>query len=82
MAELRQRLMILYQYTSDLASRVGAWSIYDGVGAREHCSGDAEQPPYASALAAMQDGWRVIQMPQQSNDERIHLLNPSIGNSC
>ena len=64
MAELRQRLMILYQYTSDLASRVGAWSIYDGAGAKEHGSGDAEQPPYASALAAMRDGWRVIQMPQ------------------
>ena len=43
MAELRQRLMILYQYTSDLASRVGAWSIYVTGGS----GGDADISPRA-----------------------------------
>ena len=26
-------------------------------------AGDASQPPYDSVLAAMKDGWRVIQVP-------------------
>jgi hypothetical protein len=27
-------------------------------------AGDADKPPYASVLAAMRDGWRVLQLPQ------------------
>ncbi len=27
-------------------------------------AGDADTPPYESVLAAMKDGWRVIQVPQ------------------
>ena len=27
-------------------------------------AGDSDQPPYESLLAAMKDGWRVIQIPQ------------------
>ena len=27
-------------------------------------AGDADEPPYSSVLAAMRDGWRVIQLPQ------------------
>ena len=26
-------------------------------------AGDGDKPPYPSVLAAMRDGWRVIQMP-------------------
>jgi hypothetical protein len=27
-------------------------------------AGDEDEPPYSSVLAAMRDGWRVIQLPQ------------------
>lgn len=59
----RQQLLILYLATSDLGSPVQAWSFYDGRGRSTGMAGDSETPPYASVLAAMQDGWRVIQLP-------------------
>ena len=42
-----------------------AWSIYDGTDKQGHTTGDSNQPPYSSVLHAMNDGWRVIQFPQQ-----------------
>lgn len=65
MPELRQKLLILYSHTPDLNSNVTAWAIYDGTGKEYHTTGDSETPPYTSVLAAMKDGWRVIQLPQQ-----------------
>lgn len=59
----RQQLLILYLGTSDLGGPVVAWSLYDGAGKATGMAGDSETPPYASVLAAMQDGWRVIQLP-------------------
>ena len=47
---MRQKLLMLYAHSPDLKSQVVAWSLYDGTG------GD---------VAAMCDGWRVIQFPQQ-----------------
>lgn len=63
----RQKILILYSRTPDLYSEVGAWTIYDATdGAeRRHTTGDSETPPYRSVFAAMQDGWRVVQFPQQ-----------------
>jgi hypothetical protein len=41
---------------------VVGWSLYDGTVASEfEASGDAELP-YSSVLAAMRDGWRVLQI--------------------
>jgi hypothetical protein len=60
---LRQQLLILYATTSSPESDVGAWSIFDGTGRQVHMAGDGGQPPYPSVLAAMRDGWRVIQLP-------------------
>ena len=65
MPRLRQKLLILYLHSPDLNSRVVGWSEYDGTGKEPHTTGDTGEPPYASALDAMQDGWRVIQFPQQ-----------------
>ena len=69
MPELRQKLLVLYLRTSALDSsgndNVVAWSIYDGTGKTHASSGDSEEPPYPSVVAAMQDGWRVIQTPLQ-----------------
>ena len=60
----KQQLLILYAASSSPDSPVGAWSLFDGTGREKHMAGDAEEPPYPSVLAAMRDGWRVIQLPQ------------------
>lgn len=62
----RQKLLLLYTRSPDLRSEVGAWAIYDGTGKEHHTTGDSETPPYKTVLAAMRDGWRVIQLPQQT----------------
>lgn len=59
----RQQLLILCAASPDLLSSVVAWSFYDGAGDRTSISGDADVPPYDSVLAAMRDGWRVLQLP-------------------
>jgi len=59
----RQKLLILYCENSSLTSGVVGWSLYDGTGAYEFDASDEADPPYASVLAAMRDGWRVLQLP-------------------
>jgi hypothetical protein len=61
---LKQKLLVLYATSSSPDSPVGAWSIFDGSGRERHMAGDGDEPPYESVLAAMRDGWRVIQLPQ------------------
>lgn len=70
---MKQKLLVLYLHNPDLNSKVVAWSSYDGTTPRDmpddnrygaH-TGDAEEPPYASVVDAMRDGWRVVQFPQQ-----------------
>ena len=58
----RQKLLILYSASSHLTSDVVAWSLYDGTGRQDFDASGEEPPPYASVLAAMRDGWRVIQL--------------------
>ena len=65
MSRLRQKILVLCTHTPDLKSAVVAWSIYDGTGREDHTTGDSEEPPYSSVLAAMRQGWRVMQFPQQ-----------------
>jgi hypothetical protein len=64
MPEHRQKVLILYLKNSSLDSRVVSWAIYDGTGREQHMPGDADTPPYESGLAALQDGWRLIQLSQ------------------
>ena len=59
----RQELLFLYSENSDLASPARAWSRYSGAGTH-HRSGDLDEAPYPSVVAAMQDGWRVLQVSQ------------------
>lgn len=67
--ELRQQLLILYLASPDLASRTIGFTVYDGAGDRSTITGDSDTPPYDSALAAMRDGWRVVQMTQPTAAE-------------
>lgn len=66
MSRLRQQILILHLASSSLESQTVAWAFFDGAARpdqRQMQSGDTEEPPYPSVLAAMQDGWFVIQLP-------------------
>lgn len=63
--QTRQKLLVLCASDPNLHSRVVAWAEYDGTGRTRQTTGQEETPPYPSIVAAMEDGWRVIQFPQQ-----------------
>ncbi|MDN0198912.1 hypothetical protein [Streptomyces sp. S.PNR 29] len=62
--ELRQQVLVLYLANSALDSWVVGWSLYDGTGQTSPTTGDSDEPPYDSGLAALRDGWRLIQAAQ------------------
>lgn len=70
---IRQNILILYLSASTLGARVIGWSSFDGTGATETMAGDTDEPPYETGLAALRDGWRLIQMspliPHNAGDE-------------
>jgi hypothetical protein len=61
---LRQQVLVLYLATSALDAHVVGWSQYDGTGRTTPTTGDGDEPPYETGLAALQDGWRLIQAAQ------------------
>ena len=63
MTEQRQQLLVLYLATSALDSEVRGWAQYDGTGRESHTTGDSLEPPFATGLDALKDGWRAIQFP-------------------
>lgn len=66
MSKLRQQILILHLTHPDLDASTIAWALYDGTKLeydRQMQSGDEEKPPYRSVLAAMRDGWFVMQVP-------------------
>ena len=71
--DLRQQVLVLYLQSSALDSKVIGWSQYDGTGRHLFMAGDSEEPPYASGLDALKDGWRLFQasplQPHASGDE-------------
>ena len=62
---LRQQLLFLYLGSPNPESGTVAWSLFDGTGREQRSSGDAEDPPYATVVEAMREGWRVIQVASQ-----------------
>ena len=66
LSKLRQQILILHLSVPDLAGDTVAWALFDGAApedALQMQSGDQETPPYKSVLAAMRDGWFVMQVP-------------------
>jgi hypothetical protein len=61
---VRQQVLVLYLATSALDSDVVGWSRYDGTGRTAPTTGDSDEPPYATGVAALCDGWRLIQAAQ------------------
>lgn len=58
----RQKVLVLYLADSALDSPVIAWARYDGTGAEAPMSGDADEPPYATGVDALRDGWRLFHL--------------------
>ncbi|MFJ7629239.1 hypothetical protein ACIQZN_22365 [Streptomyces sp. NPDC097595] len=61
---VRQQVLFLYLSTSALDSVVVGWARYDGTGASRPTTGDSDEPPYETGVAALEDGWRLIQAAQ------------------
>ncbi|WP_329266986.1 hypothetical protein [Streptomyces sp. NBC_01451] len=61
---LRQQVLVLYLATSALDSPIVGWSLYDGTGRTSPTTGDNDEPPYETGVAALRDGWRLIQAAQ------------------
>jgi hypothetical protein len=61
---LRQQVLVLYLATSALDSPTVGWSLYDGTGRTSPTTGDNDEPPYETGVAALRDGWRLIQAAQ------------------
>jgi hypothetical protein len=59
---VRQQVLVLYLATSALDAAVVGWSTYDGTGATSPTTGDTDEPPYATGVEALRDGWRLIQV--------------------
>lgn len=62
MANIRQNVLVLYLESPALDSRTIAWSMYEGASDARHDAGDSDEAPYATGLAALRDGWRLLQM--------------------
>lgn len=61
---MRQQVLVLYLSTSALDSAVVGWARYDGTGGTKPTTGDSDEPPYPTGLAALLDGWRLFQAAQ------------------
>ena len=64
MSTRRQKVLVLYLANSALDAPVIAWALYDGTGQTFRMAGDEDKPPYTTGLAALRDGWRLIQASQ------------------
>lgn len=63
--ETRQQVLIVHLENSSLDSRTIGWAFFDGSApesVRQQQTGDEASPPYASVLAALRDGWKLVQI--------------------
>ena len=63
MSRERQQVLYLWLDTSALDGRVLGWAFHDGTRGTGPVLPDA-QPPYASGVAALEDGWFLLQSSQ------------------
>jgi len=60
--EPRQLVLYLYSKSSNMRSPLASWMLYDATKPQEPTL-PSQEPPYASVLAAVADGWRIVQFP-------------------
>ena len=74
-----QDILVLFQTSPALNSKPVAWAWYEASkGAEIKELIEESEPPYNSAMAAMRDGWTVIQMSEykQRSQEDGYELGP------
>ena len=59
----KQLLLYLYSKSTNLRSPLGGWAVYDATAPDEPVL-PSQEPPYASVLDAVRDGWRIVQFPR------------------
>ncbi len=59
-----QHLLVLWASSPDPASGIASWSHYAPGDWHSRYTGEETEPPYASVLQAMADGWRIIHYPE------------------
>ena len=62
LAKPRQRVLYLYSKSTNMRSSLASWALYDPDQPQIPTLPSAEAP-YDSVLAALADGWRVVQFP-------------------
>lgn len=60
---VRQQVLYLWLSESALDSEVIAWAFHDGTQGRQGGIPDGD-PPYKTGLAALEEGWLLLQSPQ------------------
>ena len=58
----RQQVLYLYSKSTNMRSPLASWALYDPTVHQEPVL-PKSAPPYESVLAALADGWRVVQFP-------------------
>lgn len=58
----RQLVLYLYSKSSNMRSPLASWMLYDATKPQEPTL-PSQDPPYASVLGAVADGWRIVQFP-------------------
>ena len=62
LAEPRQQILYLYSKSTNMRSPLAGWALYDPTRPQTPTL-PSDEPPYESVLAAVADGWRVVQFP-------------------
>lgn len=61
-AQPRQQVLYLYSKSTNMRSKLAGWTLYDPTQPQAPLL-PSEDPPYASVIEALADGWRVVQFP-------------------
>lgn len=59
----KQIILYLYSKSTNLRSPLGAWALYDPTAPDDPIL-PSQDPPYASVIDAVRDGWRIVQFPR------------------
>jgi hypothetical protein len=66
--KIRQQVLYLWLAEGDLATPVVGWAFHDGAEGKGPDLPEGK-PPYATGVAALVDGWNLLQSPPPNNVE-------------
>ncbi len=59
----KQLILYLYSKSTNLRSPLGGWALFDPT-VPDEPELPSQEPPYASVLDAVRDGWRIVHFPR------------------